>query len=61
MTTGITNSVNATSKSQSSSSSSSGVMTQDVMGKEEFLTLLVAQLQHQDHLTQMKAQNLLHS
>lgn len=50
MTTEITSSVNATSKSQSSNASSSSVMTQDVMGKEEFLTLLVAQLQHQDPL-----------
>ena len=50
MTTEITSSVNATSKTQSSGSSNSGVMTQDVMGKEEFLTLLVAQLQHQDPL-----------
>jgi len=50
MSTEIINSVNATSKSNSASRSDSNVMSQDVMGREEFLTLLVAQLQHQDPL-----------
>ena len=43
---GITDTVNTTTASSSSSASSSA----DIMGKEDFLTLLVTQLQNQDPL-----------
>lgn len=48
MSTDITSLANTTSLA--SKSSSTGLVSEEVMGKEEFLTLLVAQLQNQDPL-----------